>query len=365
MPIGLLVMKWDERVGTTTLAKYPDELVVSDKTLMQIYSTYEYTQEAGMISMIVGASSIASYYTGPEQNIYVILVLTADEDADVFEEGLADITRIIVENLENNAFEKILPSLFQRVSVYPALDEDQKLMIIYYDETKRLLLQRLREEGSVLKSEISVWLKDKYKSGFIDMESIIASLIKMGLIKQSSVKGLSINILFLINDIIMYRAPATELLKNPESHGLPAELGESYFTEVKNFFTGYTPSEEDNLAAIEVLLDPQVYETVKLLKQAIVTRDDIEKLKKKGVEDVDYVLKKLWDNNFLVVLQDSNGTEYYGLKTLFRIKRIFPEYLINIIKQNFNDKVKNPKELVEHLEILEDAYMTAKAKARS
>ena len=31
MPVGLVVMKWDERVGTEILAKYPEEIVIPIK----------------------------------------------------------------------------------------------------------------------------------------------------------------------------------------------------------------------------------------------------------------------------------------------------------------------------------------------
>ncbi|MDX1797143.1 MAG: hypothetical protein R3255_00700, partial [Candidatus Lokiarchaeia archaeon] len=64
MPIGLVVMRWDDRVGTEILAKYPEEINVTDKTLMQVYSTHEYSGESGMISLMIGSLNIASYYTG-------------------------------------------------------------------------------------------------------------------------------------------------------------------------------------------------------------------------------------------------------------------------------------------------------------
>jgi hypothetical protein len=360
MPIGMIIMKWDERTGAETLAKYPDELNVTPKTLMQVYSTHEYAQEAGMISMMVGASTIASYYTGSENNVYIILVLTADEDPDVFEEGLSDISRTIVQNLDTEAYKSILPSLFQRVSVYPTLDESQKLMMVYLDETKRLLLKRLRDEGSISKSEVAVWLKDKYKSGFVDLESVITSFIKANLVKQSSVKGIASESLFMVNDILIYRIPVNELIKSPQTHGLPAQLAGDYMAECKNFFTNYVPSEEDNIKTLDILLDPQVYETVKLLRTAIVTRDDLEKLKKKGVDDIEYVLKRLWDGNFITVLQDNNGNEYYGLKTDIKVKKYFPEFLMNKIRQDHNDKVKNSQVLLDHLQILQETYIQQK-----
>ena len=65
MPIGLVVMRWDDRAGTEVLTKYPTEIVLTEKTLMQIYSTHEYSGESGMISLMIGSLNIASYFTGP------------------------------------------------------------------------------------------------------------------------------------------------------------------------------------------------------------------------------------------------------------------------------------------------------------
>ncbi len=356
MPIGLVLMRWDERIGAETLAKYPEELLVTDKTLMQVYSTHEYNQEAGMISLMAGASTIASYFSGPDHSLYVILVLTVDEDPDTFEDGLADVCRLVVQNMEGEAYRQILPSLFQRVSIYPKLDEEQRLMMLYFDETKRVVIQRLREEGSVARSEVAVWLKDLYKTGFIDLESIVSSFVKAGIVKQISVKQLAVETLFLCGDIMTYRQPAINIVRNPIPRGMPAELEEDYITECKTLFSSYEPNDGDNLTMVDTLLDPQTYEAVKLLRQAVVTRDDLEKLQKKGVEDLEMVLKRLWDANFLAVMQDPAGNEYYALKSDICIKKVFPEYILNAIRQDYNDKVKNEMVLMEHLAILEDTY---------
>ena len=104
MPVGMVVMKWDDRVGAETLSKYPDELAVTDKTLMQVYSTHEYSGETGMISLMVGSLNIASYYTGADNSIYLLLILNLDEDPDAYEGGLADVSRSILQNLDDDAF---------------------------------------------------------------------------------------------------------------------------------------------------------------------------------------------------------------------------------------------------------------------
>jgi hypothetical protein len=363
MAIGLVIMKWDERTGAELVARYPDELELQDKTMMQIYSTHEYTGEAGMISMTVGSINIASYYTGPDSAIYVILLLTLDEDADAFEDGLADISRMVISNIETSQFKSLIPSYFQRLSVYPTLTPEQRLMMLYTDEAKRMVFNRLQKEGSIMKSEILVWLKDQFRTGFIEIDSTLNLLTKEGLIKLVSVKGLPSEVVFLIRDLIMTRTPPVQILKESGTRGLPTILLESYKSEISTFFKNYVVSDEDNLEVMQTLLDPQVWETFLLLRQAVVTRNDIEKLRKKGVDDPDTVLKKLWTQKIIVVVRDEAGTEYYGLLTDFLVEKFYPEYMINTIRANYSEKTRGDVLLFEYLDILEDQYQLTNPKA--
>ena len=131
--------------------------------------------------------------------------------------------------------------------------------------------------------------------------------------------------------------------------------------ECKKFFQSYRPSEQDNLRLITILNDPQVYETLRLLRTAIVTKNDLEKLKKKGVDDVDEVLKDLWDGQLIQVFQDEQNNEYYALLCDFNLRLIFPKYMTRIIKSEYETKSKADQVLIEYLKVLEDAYVTAKS----
>jgi len=360
MPVGIVVMKWDDRIGAETLAKYPDELAVTDKTLMQVYSTHEYSGETGMISLMVGSLNIASYYTGPDNSIYILLLLNLDEDPDAYEGGLADVSRIILQNLEEDIFSQMIPSLFQRLSVYPTLNEEQRIAITYQDEIKRMIINRLREEGVVSKSELMVWLKDKYRHGFVDLEGVLIELIKREVIKEASVKGMPSELIFLTNDILVMRLPPTQLLKDPVDRGLPENLSEDYILECRKFFQTYKPSENDTSTIVNLVIDPQVYEVVKLLRTAIVTRNDLEKLKKKGVEEIDAVLRKLWEAQMIQVFQDANANEYFSLISDIYVNLIFPKYLLRIIKQQYDTKSKAEQVIIEYLNVLEDTYQNLK-----
>lgn len=179
--------------------------------------------------------------------------------------------------------------------------------------------------------------------------------------KEASVKGMPSELIFLTHDIMMLRTPPVQLLKDPADRGLPAQLAEDYRVEVKKFFQNYKPSEQDNLRVIDIIVNPQVYETLKLLRSAIVTKNDLEKLKKKGVEDVDDVLKMLWESQMIQVFQDDSNNEYYALLSDFYVNLIFPKYLLNIIKAEYEKKSKAEQVLVEYLNVLEDTYLESKS----
>ena len=365
MPVGIVVMRWEERAGTEVLTKYPEEIEITDKTLMQVYSTHEYSGEPGMISLMVGSLNIASYYTGPEKSFYILLLLSLDDDPDAYEGGLADVSRTILQYYEDDTLMETIASLYQRLSIYPTLNDEQRLAMTYQDDTNRMIINRLREEGVITKSELMVWLKDHFKQGFVDIDSVIIELIKRELVKEASVKGMPSELIFLTNDILMSRVPPDNLIGNPEEAGLPGNLSNDYVLACKQYFQRYRYSEEDNLKIIKLLINPQVYEVLKLLRTAIVTRNDLEKLKKKGVDDVDETLKLLWDAQMIQVFQDSRGNEFYALLTDFYLDLIFPKYALNIIKEEYELKSKSSQVLVEYLNVLEDAYTDLKSKAKA
>ncbi len=348
MPVGLIVLHFDNRKGIETIAKYPEEIQISEETQMHIISSHEYTAESGMVSLMVGSLNIASYYTGPDIAYYVLLLLDLDDDPDSYEGGLIDAAHFILQNLKMKDFKHMIPSLFQRISIFPSLSEEQHLARMYQDAEKRSVINRLRDEGVVSKSELSVWLKDTYQFGFVNLDAILIDLIKREMIKESSVKGMSSELIFLINDIFMSRVPAEVLLKNLTEKGLLSSMKNDYITATKSLFKDYHPTEEDNLNILNLLLNPQIYATLRLLRTTIARRDELEKLKKKGVDDIDSVLKILWENQMIHVFQDKKGIEYYALVSDFYLKKIFPKYQLRVIKANYDNKFKANKILIEY-----------------
>jgi len=357
MPTGLVIMFWNERSGVDILAHYPDDVQIQEKILIQIYTQHEYTGEPGLVTLSAGSVNLASYFTGKDSNIYIILVLSPDEDGEQYEEGLIDASRQILNNPDKNVLKTITPSLFQRLAVYPTLNEEQRLALIVQEEPNRIILGRLHEECAVLKTELGIWMKDQYKEGFVNIDNLLLGLTKAGLIKSASVKGMSGDLVFLVEDLIMIRQPPYELLKNPVDHHLPESLVASYKTDVRHFFQHYHLDIQDCLEIIDkVMLNPQSYEVLKLLREAIVTLNDLEKLKKKGVEDIQLTLKNLWAAKMIAVYQDDKGTEYYCLVSDFYIQKIYPRYSIDTIKKLYKNKTQNFNTLAKALDLLEEEY---------
>ncbi|MFX1329360.1 MAG: hypothetical protein ACFE91_14620, partial [Promethearchaeota archaeon] len=359
-PSGLILMKWDEKLGTKVLSKYPDDIEVSEKTLLQIYGTHEYSGEKGVVNLTVGTTNILSYYTGPEQSFYLLLFLNLDDDPDLYEDGMANTISTILENLKDDSYLRMIPYLFQRLSLYPSLSDEEILTLHYQDEIKRFIIKVLEEDGVIIKSELFLWLRDKGLIGFTDLDAILLELTKKDIIKQISIKGLPSVLIVLTNDVFMLRVPPVNLLENPVSRGLPTQFAKIYLAEVKKFFQDYRPIEEDNLKIIEIFTNPEAYETLRLLRNAIVTRNELEKLSKKGVKDIYGVLKIFWDNQMIKVFKDENNNEYFALLSDFYMDLIFPKYILEVIKKSYEQKSKANKVLIEYLNILEESYLKLK-----
>lgn len=359
MPKGLVIMNWDERVGADILGKFPKNIEVTDKTLMQLYAQHEYLGEAGCVSLTVGSMNLISCYSGPEFRLYAILVLKPDEDGFEYEDALVEVNNLACAAKENvSTLQQMIPNYFQRIKAYPTLSDEQKLGLFFSDEVKRMVLERFRNEMIIAQSEIQIWLKDKYRSKVIvDVSSIIDKMLKMGMCKRSSIKGDAQDLLFYVRDIMILRRPPVELIKDPVGHHLPKSLKKVYIQQVLKYFEQYKWSVEDNVKIIDnILLDPAVYEVLKLLRIAIVTKNDLEKLKKKGVDDYKKVLKKLYEAGMITVLEDDKKTEYYALISDFYIGQFYPAYHVDTILNHYRTGSRSPQSLMEGLGILKEEY---------
>ncbi len=79
-------------------------------------------------------------------------------------------------------------------------------------------------------------------------------------------------------------------------------------------------------------------------------------MKKKGVDNVDRVLKILWQNKMIAVFKDLKGTEYYTLTSDFHIGSVFPKYNLDTIRDQYRAQSKNPSALLKALDLMKSQY---------
>ncbi|MHA1271138.1 MAG: hypothetical protein ACTSPY_15195 [Candidatus Helarchaeota archaeon] len=353
--IGLFIFTWDSRTGTVLKSKYPEEVDVSGEILMKIYQAHAYEEGGGFISLTIGALNVASYLIADEK-YYFSLLLSIEEDPDSFEDALIDAAKTIMNDLYEDRYKSLLPSIFQRITIYPKLEYEQKLAMIYLDLEHRFILERLADDGSSTVTELLGWLKDKTRKKFIDIDSILSSLVKLGLVKIVSVKGLSSDAVFLIGDLFITRIPAVTSIIQSKKLNLPEKVVNAYLDEIRPFFKNYVPTIEDNEIICRAIIDPDVFKILKVLRMTPMTTRGIEKMKRK-VNDLNEAIKKLWNAGLIKILKDKQGNEYYFLKSDIRIERFFPEYLVDIIRKSYNNQTIANHVLIEHLNILKEEYL--------
>lgn len=117
MAQGLVVMEWNDRSGTDVILKSPESVKINLKELLQVISIHKYSRERGVTGFSDDSKNILSYYAGPETNLYFILILTSLDDPDDFEERLEKVSNIILDNLDDGGYKKLLPSLLTQLSI--------------------------------------------------------------------------------------------------------------------------------------------------------------------------------------------------------------------------------------------------------
>ncbi|MHA1147448.1 MAG: hypothetical protein ACTSR8_04320 [Promethearchaeota archaeon] len=350
---GLVLMRWDDRSGAEVITNYPEcKNLLDEMVLFQIYGQHEYSSEAGIVSLTSGQTNLLSYYSGPIDNHYVILILDETEDPDDFESPLISYSQSVFQAKQEN-YELILKEIYNKIRCHMQYNQDQVLVAHLNNEYKKQLLERIRVEGVINKPELRSWLHDKYRNKFLDIDALLIELVRIGLIKISSVRGEGIcsEYVFLIQDILTWRIPYHFLLNNFKEYGVPENLRDDVFNVIEDYFSQYEPSEEDTSSIINILLDDNFYKLFIELKKKSKTREELEILFDNGATEAINQMEKL---SFIQWIDDREGGGFYILKTDIHIERVFPEYILNILKEKYNQKALAKEIIQEYLSILEN-----------
>jgi len=86
MPVGILVIRWDNEIGPINEGFYPDTLKITNNLLTQVYSSHRYQSlKPGFASIALKNNKVVSFFSGVGQdfisveNYVVALLLRRDE----------------------------------------------------------------------------------------------------------------------------------------------------------------------------------------------------------------------------------------------------------------------------------------------
>ena len=116
MPEGLLLMQWNERSGIEVIDQYPEaiERKFSKKTFLQIFNMHQYSRKRGIAWINLDSVNLVSYYSGPQSNYFLVLLLNILEDPEDYEEKLeAHANNLLNDAINPEEYKDMLPKIFQ------------------------------------------------------------------------------------------------------------------------------------------------------------------------------------------------------------------------------------------------------------
>ena len=371
MPKGLVVVRWDDRIGTVVEASFPPKIhEITPDITMKIYGTHTLGKDVPTPDFVVAKVenlNIASFYGGLSIQHFVLLLLDPSERSELFEDPLMEISFKIFENIEGKKYRENLEELFEYLKRYSMMNEEQRLALFISDPNRYAIIARLVDEGSVTKNELAEYVK-KMTGRAVEIDVSLAQLVKFGLVSTEWVEGLSSECAFLTRDVFPIRKPARNIVEKAKKNVIPKEIASKYLSEVKEFFSDYARKIDGSLDWVDqdaplvlwAIKDIVVSDIVALLKNDVVKPDDLVKQIKAPAKDISRALSELLNAEFVTVLQDSKGADYVLLKTEPRILSTFPDHIVTTVVENYNNGLMPATQVTRYLSILKDNYPKGK-----
>ncbi len=123
MPLGILVIRWDNEIGPINEGFYPESLKITNNLLTQVYSSHRYQSlKPGFASISLKNNKVVSFFSGVGEdhisieNYVVALLLRRDEKPHIYREILKEIAAEILDKVEGDKFKKSLPNLYKKLA---------------------------------------------------------------------------------------------------------------------------------------------------------------------------------------------------------------------------------------------------------
>ena len=123
MPVGILIIRWDNEIGPINEGFYPENLKITNNLLTQVYSSHRYQSlKPGFASISLKNNKVVSFFSGvgddhiSVENYVVALLLRRDEKPSKYREILKTIAAEILDQTQDSKFIKLLPNLYKELA---------------------------------------------------------------------------------------------------------------------------------------------------------------------------------------------------------------------------------------------------------
>ena len=123
MPVGILIIRWDNEIGPINEGFYPETLKITNNLLTQVYSSHRYQSlKPGFASISLKNNKVVSFFSGvgddhiSVENYVVALLLRRDEKPSKYREILKTIAAEILDQTQDSKFIKLLPNLYKELA---------------------------------------------------------------------------------------------------------------------------------------------------------------------------------------------------------------------------------------------------------
>jgi DNA-binding transcriptional ArsR family regulator len=377
MPVAMLLIDWDSKVGAVLKAKVPADFADYYKEdlnteIMRIFTSHamgDATAGFSTLSVRIGGEeySVASYYTGivrEEEQYCISLLLTPSEDPKTYEAAITSVVSPItnsVVSMTDAELQEELDNTYRRIIRLAGMTDESRLARLFSDEVSRAVFPKLWK-GGITKEDLEEWLKMVTGLPSVSVDSIIAPFEELGLVKTEWVDEIGRSCVFMIKDLEVFRAPP---LTSMEAAGsiLDPELAAEYKAEVLEFLTEWKKTPEDTVAIAEILADPDAYDVLSIMRRGPVNISELEATLGIPPKELKQAIQTLKKYRIISEKRRKGPSGEYD-KWLFllndiRVRLFFPEYFLNTLVTELE---KNPDdermmELVhQHLRLLRDNF---------
>jgi len=367
MPYGVIMVRWDDKLGVVVEGMYPKTLKISEDHILRIFTTHAMgSGEASFLTMSIENLFIASYYTGlPEEGksqFYVALFLDEKENGDSFEEPLLEVTPLLIAHVKDKNFDKFLMKQFEDIQKLTQMTEEQRIAMVFRDPRRVLVLQKLGL-GALTRDDLRKWLSDQLGEEILDLEAILSPFFKTHMVEEfivENIQGTKAKCVFLIKDAFSIRSPVEKFYKMAkDGGGVKPEMKpvfEIYKQNVDAFFKEYKFGDADTKTIAEIAADPSNYNLLTILRNNFIERNQLPNIFQRDLDQITPYINDLIRFNIIDEIKDKRGNIWIFLKTDIIFPTFFPEYIVDSIRRRWQESNIPQKIAVKHLELLKSVY---------